>query len=104
MIANLTNNLIACSGFLTSARELQVFTTPITKNKTNNASPIACTAPFILSITCHIVPPLNASGDCVIICHISLNLSFQVSIAFSKLFTTQLPLANINIFTPPNNK
>ena len=44
-IANLINNFSACSGFLTSVSEPQVFITPITKNRTNKASPIACIPP-----------------------------------------------------------
>ena len=38
-IAKRKNNLNACSGFLISANELQVFITPIRKNITINASP-----------------------------------------------------------------
>ena len=44
-IANLINSFNACSGFLTSVNEPQVFITPITKNNTNNANPIACIPP-----------------------------------------------------------
>jgi hypothetical protein len=44
-IANLINNLNACSGFLTSVIEPHVFITPITKNNTSNAKPIACIPP-----------------------------------------------------------
>ena len=36
-IAKRTNSFTACSGFFSSAKEPQVFTTPTTKNSTNNA-------------------------------------------------------------------
>ena len=38
-IANLKNNLKACSGFFTSENELQVLITPAKKKMTSNASP-----------------------------------------------------------------
>lgn len=38
-IENLKNNLKACSGFLISENELQVFITPAKKNITSKASP-----------------------------------------------------------------
>ena len=41
LVDKLVNNFKACSGFLTSVNEPQVFITPTTKNKTNRASPIA---------------------------------------------------------------
>ena len=44
-IAKRIKSFNACYGFLTSAKLPQVFITPITKNNTNNASPIACIAP-----------------------------------------------------------
>ena len=89
-IANRINSFSACSGFLTSANEPQVFTTPITKNRTSSAYPIACSAPWILTMTLHIAPPLNCSGDFVSSVHISANFSFQVSSARSRFCTTQL--------------
>ena len=78
------NILNATSGLFASVKLPQVLTTPITKNNTSKANPIACNAPCILSTTFHIAPPLKSAGDCVIKVHISLILSFQVSSAFSK--------------------
>ncbi len=46
-LANLMNSFRACSGLFTSVRLPQVLTTPIRKNKTSSASPIALTAPLI---------------------------------------------------------
>ena len=84
------NTLRACSGRFSSAKEPQVFITPTTKNKTSSASPMACTAPWMPTITFQIVPPLNCSGDCVMSCQISASFSFHVSSAFSKFCTIQL--------------
>ncbi|MNI60346.1 hypothetical protein D3C73_1155570 [compost metagenome] len=39
------NSLTATSGFFTSAKLPVVFTTPMTKNKTSSASPVACRPP-----------------------------------------------------------
>lgn len=49
-------------------------------------------AELILTITLHICPPLNVSGLWLMSCHSSDNLSFQVPMAFSRFFTTQLSL------------
>ncbi len=68
----------ACSGFFTSVKLPQVFTIPTTKNNTSRASPIACNAPWILTMTFQIVPPLKFSGSCNER-HISDSFSFQVS-------------------------
>ena len=51
---------------------------------------MACNAPWMSDTTFQIAPPLKSWGDCVISCHISLNLPFQTSKAFSKFWTTQL--------------
>ena len=96
--ANRMNNFMACSGFLTCAKSPQVRITPTTKNRTSRASPIACNALLMSSITLHIVPPLNCSGDWVINCHISSSFSFHVVREFSKFCTTQLS----DIVSPPN--
>ena len=84
------NILTAISGLFISAKLPQVFITPTTKKSTKSEYPIACNAPCISVMTFHISPPLNCSGDCVIKSHISLNLSFQVSSAFCRFWTTQL--------------
>ena len=81
---NRTNSLTACSGFFTSAKLPQVFTTPMTKNNTSNANPIACTAEFTFSIAVQIPPPLKSFGDVSTRDQISVILAFQVSSAFCK--------------------
>ena len=84
------HNLNVLKRIYTSTKLPQVFITPTTKNSTSSASPMACTAPWILTMTFQIVPPLKVSGDCVINCQISANLLFHVSRVFSRFCTTQL--------------
>ena len=79
----LQNNIYNRENFI-SEKEPQVFITPIKKNKTNNASPIAFTDSFMLKITFHISPPLKVSGDVVINEKISESLLFHTLIAFCK--------------------
>ena len=78
------NIFSACSGFLTSENDPQVFITPTTKNKTNRARPMAISAPLICSITCQMPPPLKSLGDWVMMLHISANFSFHVFKAFCR--------------------
>ena len=68
------------------AKSPQVRITPTTKNSTSRASPTACNAPWMSTMTFHIAPPLKVSGDWVMSCHISANFSFQVLRAFSKFW------------------
>ena len=89
-IANLMKSFRACSGFFTSAKLPQVFTTPTTKKRTSSASPIAISAPCMSVITFHIAPPLKSSGDCVSSFHTSASLSFHVFKDFCRFCTTQL--------------
>ena len=49
-------------------------------------------AELILRITPQICPPLKDSGVCVISCHSSASLSFQVAMARSRFLMTQLSL------------
>ena len=92
------NILRACSGFFYFCKKShRFFITPITKNKTSSASPIAINAPLICTITSHMPPPLKFSGDCVMICHISASFSFHVSSAFCRFCTIQLSDSNFII-------
>ena len=64
----------------------------IMKDSTHMAQPMAWSAPCMSTTMLHISPPLKVWGDWVISCHISLNLSFHTSSAFSRFWTTQLSL------------
>ena len=89
-MAKRTKSLRACSGFFSSAKEPQVFTTPAAKNKTSSARAMACKAPWTVCMTCQMEPPLKVSGDWVRSCQISASLSDQVSSARSMFLTIQL--------------
>lgn len=55
--------------------------------------------PWMVTMVCQMVPPLNVWGDSVSRNHISDSLSFQVSRAFSKFSTIQLLSNEVHLQT-----
>lgn len=64
-MAKRRNSFSACSGHFTVVKFADVWTTPVRKNKTRRASPIAYIAPLIERIAFHMPPPSKFSGDIV---------------------------------------
>lgn len=93
------NNLNACSGLFSSAKLPAVFITPMVKNNTNNAYPIAYMAPWMFMMTAQILPPLKLSGPMVMSCQISASFSFHTDSAEFKLSTIQFPEPTLSLLS-----
>ena len=68
------NTLTAVSGLLSSAKLPHVLITPMVKNKTSRAVPIAPKTPLMVVIMFQMPPPLKLCGEVVRRAHISLSL------------------------------
>ena len=90
--ANRTKTLNAASGRFSSAKEPQVFMTPITKNSVKSAYAMALSAPLTEIMVYQMAPPRKSSGAVVISDHISDSLSFHVARAEFRLSITKFPI------------
>ena len=70
------------------------FITPMAKNSTTSARPVAVRALLMPRITDQMAPPLNSAGDCATSVQISAILVFHTLNAFCMFSTIQLSLAN----------
>ena len=87
-----TKHFSAISGFLSSVKLPQVFTTPMTKNSTSRAYATAFSPSLMFTITFQTLPPLKFSGVVLMSVQISPNLSFQVARALLRLSAIHEPV------------